>query len=115
MSTIQILADRFYGGMEPIVKFYNDNRPANTEPLAVTRTCEPGFEIKLNPAELDDNMNWLKERGRLSDYNDTVRQVRIYGNGFLKSGYHMKLTDEENKLLFRALQHCLGKDKVIMV
>jgi hypothetical protein len=115
MSTIQILADRFYGGIEPIVKFYNENRPANTEPLAVTKTYEPGFEIKLNQTELHDHMKWLKERGSLSDYNDTVRQVRIYGNGFLQSGCHMKLTDEENKLLFQAIQHCLGKDKVILV
>lgn len=111
-STIQILADKFYGGLEPIVRFYNENRPPNTEPLAVTRTCEPGFEVKLNPVELKEHLDWLKEKRSLTDYNDTVRQVRISGNGFLKSGYHMELKYEETELLYRALQHCLGEDKV---
>ena len=114
-STIQILADKFYGGMQPIVDYYNEIRPGNTQPLAISETCEPGFEIKLNPTELNRHLEWIKELGMLSDYNNTVRQVRIYGNGFLKSGSHSGLKKEETELLFQALQHCLGKDKVIMV
>jgi hypothetical protein len=51
----------------------------------------------------------------LSDYNDTVRQLRFTGESKLTSGGHIGFTPEETNLLFRALKHSLGENAVIMV
>ena len=115
MTTIQILADKLYGGFAPVLKFYNEHKPADAMPLCKAGTAELGFEIPLNPTELKDHLDYMRNRGRLTDYNDKVRQLRISGNGFLKSGFYMGFTKAETDILYQALKHSLGKDKVIMV
>ena len=117
MSTIQILADKLYGGFEPVLTFYNYHKPADAMPLCEANIAELGFEILLNPTELNIHLEYIRLRtgGRLTNYNDTVKQLRISGNGFLTSGYYMGFSEEETELLFLALKHSLGENKVIMV
>lgn len=117
MSSIKFIAEKLYGGYQPILDYYNKNKPAEAEPLEKTSAVEGGFEIKLNKTELEKHLKQLEKwRGStLRDYNDTVKQMRFTGNSELTSGGHVGFSKAETKLLFQALQHSLGADQVILM
>jgi hypothetical protein len=115
MTTIKFIADKLYGGYQPILDFYNENKPLGAEPLGRCLTAEGGFEIKLNPEELKQHLEHMPRFSTFTDYNDTVKQLRFTGDSKLTSGGYMGFNKEETELLFRALQHSLGADQVMYI
>jgi hypothetical protein len=103
MTTIKVLTDTLSGGYGPILEYYNTNKPHDWNPLRRLQVYEGGFEIALNESYT-----------RPTDYNDSVKQLR-WSRGCLSSGGYIGFNFEETFLLFKALQHSLGEDKVIFV
>ena len=109
--TIQVLVDTFKKEIYKVVTdYYNQNKPDGWTELISGRFDEGGFEMALDTELLQ------KQLGRgYRDTNQLVRQVR-WNHGKLVSGWqHIPFTDEQTELLFRALQHGFGVDKVVMV
>ena len=116
MTTIHFKVDKLSGGYEPVLKYYNANKPVGSQPLCEAKVAEGGFEIKLNAKELEHQKTYFKGRGGiLSDYNNTVRQLRFAPGACLSSGYRAGFTQAETELLFLALQHSLGANSVLML
>ena len=111
MSTIHVLTDKIKCGYNPIIKYFNDNKPAGCNPIRELMVYEGGFEIDLEPALLE--VAKLEMIGNpMRDKNSLVRQVRWSG-GKLLSFHHNAFTSEQTILLFHALQHCLGAENVV--
>jgi hypothetical protein len=115
MSTIQVLPETLKGGYAPICDYYNANKPADWAPLSKLQRAEGGFEINLTSEELTCSTAWAYRMGSLMDDNDRIRQLRWVGKGFLESDGHIGFNTAQTELLFKALQHSLGQDQVIMV
>ena len=117
MSTIKVLTDTLKGGYEPIINFYNENKPADAMELRKLDRSEGGFELSLNREQLASQREW-SSRFSLSqlglDHNETIKQLR-WSRGRLESGCYIGFNEEETALLFRALQHSLGAQNVVMV
>jgi len=112
---IYFKVDKLYGGYAPVLAYYNENKPESAQLLCEANVAEGGFEIKLNAEELAARMEYLRDRDRMSDYNDTVRQLRFSGENCLRSlPWYAGFTREETALLLRALQHSLGAGNVSM-
>ncbi len=107
MTTIHVLTDKLQGGYQPILDFYNQNKPSEWAVLRKAGACEGGFECDLPSKEIRNNTY-------LCDTNSLVQQVRWSRGKLVKMSY-IGLGAEQTKLLFRALQHSLGQDKVVMV
>ena len=107
MTTIKVLTDTLSGGYGPILEYYNTNKSPGWNPLRRSQVYEGGFEIALNEKT---NESYT----RPTDYNDRVKQLR-WSRGCLRSGGYIGFNCEETLLLFKALQHSLGEDKVIFV
>ena len=112
MSTIKVLTDTLKGGYAPIIKFYNENKPEDAMELRVLDRSEGGFELSLNMEQLKSQQDWHNRM--FLDDNDTIKQLR-WSRGRLESGCYIGFNEEETKLLFRALQHSLGAQNVVMV
>ena len=111
MSTIHVLTDKIKGGYNPIIKYFNDNKPEGCNPIRELMVYEGGFEIDLEPALLE--VAKLEMIGNpMRDKNSLVRQVRWSG-GKLLSFHHNTFTSKQTILLFCALQHCLGEENVV--
>ena len=113
MFTIKVLLSTLPSGYAPILAAYNARRPAESEPIREAGVCEGGFEIPLNAEEIKQKEKYAKERGRMLDANNYVRQLR-WRRGELTSGYHQGFSIEETKILYEALIEVLGSDKVTM-
>ena len=109
MSTIHVLTEKLKGGYQPILDFYNQNKPAEWTELQEAGVCEGGFECDLPIDELV-----VMKMSRYSDKNNLVQQVRWSQGKLLSMGYK-GLGHEQTELLFRALQNSLGADQVEMV
>lgn len=108
MSTIHVLTDKLKGGYQPILDFYNQNKPSEWTELREAGACEGGFECDLLIDELV-----VMRQSRYSDKNNLVQQVRWSRGKLLSMGY-IGLGYEQTELLFRALKHSLGADQVVM-
>jgi len=97
-------------GYGPILKSYNENRPAGSQPIYEAGVCEGGFEIPLNPEVL---ANYRLSGYKLSS-NEKVRQLR-WNNGALVPMCHRPLTQEETLLLYSALCYALGEGNVRLI
>jgi hypothetical protein len=115
MSTIQVLPETLKGGYAPICAYYNANKPADWMPLSKLQRAEGGFEINLTQEELTCSTAWAYRMGTIMDINNKIRQLRWIGNGYLKADRHIGFDGKQTQLLFKALQHSLGEDQVIMV
>lgn len=108
--TIKVLVDTFKRETyQHVTSFYNGNKPADWKNLIEGRFAEGGFEIELE----DDYLNRQRAKG-LSNPNDLFRQVR-WSNGTLVSFGYFPFTAEQTELLYRALKHGFGADKVILI
>ena len=107
MTTIHVLTEKLKGGYKPILDFYNQNKPSEWTELKEAGVCEGGFECDLPIEELV-----VMRQTRYSDKNNLVQQVRWSRGKLLSMGYR-GLGYEQTQLLFRALQHSLGEDKVV--
>jgi len=108
MATIQVLTDILSGGYEPILNYYNANKSDKWNPLRQLEVAEGGFEIELNAEELKRQVKWTTDR------NDEVKQLR-WNHGRLSSCGYTGFNEKETELLFKALQHSLGEDNVILL
>ena len=93
---------------EPVLKWYNDHKPADWAPIAEAGICEGGFEVPLTATELDG----LRQRYRRLDYNDRVRQLEWHKGTLRQHHSHATLRSDEIVLLGEALQAVFGRDKV---
>ena len=108
IPVIKFIIDRLKGGYQPVLDYYNLNKPEGSLQLCRAGVAEGGFEIHLTEEEMKN-----KRRG---DYNSTVRQLRFGGSGdTLTSGFHMGFTKAETLLLFKALESSLGEGQVILI
>ena len=107
MTTIHVLTEKLKGGYKPILDFYNQNKPEEWTELKEAGVAEGGFECDLPIEELV-----VLRQSRYSDKNNLVQQVRWSRGKLLSMGY-IGLGYEQTQLLFRALQHSLGDDKVV--
>ena len=116
MSTIRVLTDTLKGGYAPILKFYNENKAADAMELRVLDRSEGGFQLSLNMEQLASQRAWYKRIVPYTglDHNETIKQLR-WSRGRLESGCYIGFNEEETALLFRALQHSLGAQNVVMV
>ena len=114
MATIQLLVDTLFGGYAPILTYYNANKPDKWNPLRQLEVSEGGFEIELNPEELKHSLKWASRFTTLTDRNDEVKQLR-WNRGRLSSCGYNGFNEEETELLFKALQHSLGENNVILL
>ena len=112
MSTIKVLTDTLRGGYGPIIEYYNQHKSADSTPISKLDRSEGGFQKCLNQAEITRYREW--NRSPFADENDTIKQLR-WCNGRLESGCYIGFNDKETELLFRALQHSLGAECVVMV
>ena len=111
MFTIKVLSKTLPGGYGPILRTYNANRPAGSEPIYKASVCEGGFEIPLNAQEREELEQRAKRLSRRLDTNDYVRQLR-WNKGKLQSGYFAGFTEAEVSLLYSALVAVLGAENV---
>ena len=115
MSTIKVLTNTLKGGYEPIITFYNENKPMDAMELRKLDRSEGGFELSLNAQQLASQREWSSRFSRFGlDDNETIKQLR-WSRGRLESGCYIGFNEEETALLFRALQHSLGAESVVMV
>ena len=112
MSTIKVLTDTLKAGYGPIIKFYNENKPMGAMELRKLDRSEGGFELSLNAEQLKSQKDWHNRM--FLDDNETIKQLR-WSRGRLESGCYIGFNEEETALLFRALQHSLGAESVVMV
>ena len=110
MTTIHVLTDELPGGYKPIIDFYNQNKPSEWSELRKADVSEGGFECYLPNKNLEE----IKKKLYLYDMNTLVQQVRWSDGKLLSMGY-IGLGYEQTQLLFKALQHILGADQVVMV
>ena len=95
----------------PVLKWYNDHKPADWSPIAEAGICEGGFEVRLTAAEL----SILRERYHSLDPNDYVRQLEWNRRTLRPHHGHAPLRNEEVALLGEALQAVFGEDKVEII
>jgi hypothetical protein len=96
----------------PILKWYNDNKPAEWQQIEEAGICEGGFQVPLTSTEVD----LLRERYPVMlNPNHYVRQLKWH-NGELRE-HHSYATprNEEIVLLGKALQAVFGEDKVEII
>jgi hypothetical protein len=98
----------------PIYNYYNTNKPDDWMPLRMLRQSEYGFQIELTPQEIHAGLAWAKFNKREFTVNDTIRKLILTDDGYLKSQGNIGFTEEQTKLLYMALKHSLGEDKVII-
>lgn len=89
--------------LQLVLDYYNMNKEATDEPLELLDRCEGGFKI---------NLSYLKNLQ--GNENDKIKQVR-WNKGFLTSKGFISFKEKEKMLLYEALAHVLGKDKVTIV
>lgn len=89
--------------LQLVLDHYNMNKETTDEPLELLDRCEGGFKI---------NLSYLKNLQ--GNENDKIKQVR-WNKGFLTSKGFISFREKEKMLLYEALVHVLGKDKVTMV
>ena len=79
-----------------ILQYYNDNKPADEEPLERLPRAEGGFQIKLVNMK---NSYW--------DDNLKIRQLR-WSRGMLVSNGYIGFTEKQETMLYEALVYGLG-------
>lgn len=89
--------------LQLVLDYYNINKEPTEEPLELLDRCESGFKI---------NISYLKQQQ--GDENNKIKQVR-WKKGCLTSNGYISFKEKEKMLLYEALAHVLGKEKVIML
>ena len=89
--------------LQLIIDYYNMNKEPTDEPLELLRRCEGGFKI---------NISYLKQQQ--GNENDKIKQFR-WNKGSLTSNGYISFREKEKLLLYDALVHVLGKDKVTIL
>jgi len=89
--------------LQLVLDYYNMNKEPSEEPLELLHRCEGGFKI---------NISYLKEQQ--GNENDKIKQVR-WSKGCLTSKGFISFKEKEKMLLYDALVHVLGQDKVTII
>jgi hypothetical protein len=89
--------------LQLVLDYYNMNKEPSEEPLELLDRCEGGFKI---------NISYLI--GQEANENDKIKQV-IWSKGCLTSNGLISFKEKEKMLLYDALVHVLGQDKVTII
>jgi len=89
--------------LQLVLDYYNMNKEPSEEPLELLDTCEGGFKI---------NISYLI--GQEANENDKIKQV-IWSKGCLTSNGLISFKEKEKMLLYDALVHVLGQNKVTII
>jgi hypothetical protein len=106
---IKVLVNSF-PGYNPILDWYNANKPEGWSPIKEAGIREGGFEVPLTATEL----NKYKERNinRPLDANEYVRQLEWRRGELVQHHNYAPLYEKEKLLIGKALAAVLGADKV---
>ena len=69
MTTIHVLTDKLKGGYQPIINFYNQNKPVEWTELRKAGVCEGGFECYLPSKKIKE----IKANTYLCDKNILIQ------------------------------------------
>ena len=89
--------------LQLVLDYYNMYKEPSEEPLELLDRCEDGFKI---------NISYLI--GEQANENDKIKQVR-WSKGCLTSQGFISFKEKETMLLFDALVHVLGQNKVTII
>ena len=100
-------------GYQPILTYYNENRPEGTEELQILNRVEGGFMIKI-PMEKEK-----KDELHDTKYNDLIENNRIHqlrwSNLRLVSDIYFGFTNQQLDLLYESLVNYLGEENVYKI
>jgi hypothetical protein len=114
-TIIKVLVSTLPGGYGPILQAYNENKPAEWNPIRELERSEGGFEMDLTENELKiSNASCSRFSNSFMDDHDEIKQMR-WCQGELHANTYIGFNAAETKLLFQALQKVLGADKVKMI
>ena len=99
---ICLKTDILPNGYQPILTYYNENRPQGTEELEELNRAEGGFMIKI-PENKDEQ-----------DINNRIRQLR-WSNLRLVSDIYIGFNDEQLDLLYESFINYLGEDNLCKI
>tara|TARA_X000000950_G_C13875976_1_gene644847 strand:- start:17 stop:631 length:615 start_codon:yes stop_codon:yes gene_type:complete len=88
---------------EPIIEYYNQNKPPDWNPIEKLNRIEGGFQIKLKGFNHDRS---------LVDINQRIKQVRWCRQQLTTPIAMFGFTMEEEYLLYQSFLHVYGKDEV---
>ena len=85
--------------LKDILKYYNENKPKENEPLEILDRAEGGFQIQIT------NM-----KHKLCDANEKIKQLRWY-KGYLTTTFYnssyISFSEKELLLLYNSLKYVL--------
>jgi len=113
-TTIKVLTEKLTNGYQPILDYYNLNKPKDWNPIKKLNRDGGGFEIDLNKEELQRSREWSSRFCPLFDDNNAIKQLR-WSSGELTSAGYIGFNEQETELLFKSLKHSLGDEQVQMV
>lgn len=87
---------------EPIIKYYNQNKPPDWNPIEKLNRLEGGFQIKME--DFDHN--------RSLDINQRIKQVRWHKQQLITPIAMFGFTVEEEYLLYQSFLHVHGENEV---
>jgi len=89
--------------LQLVLDYYNMYKEVNEEPLELLDRCGGGFKI---------NISYLI--GQQGNENDKIKQVR-WSKGCLTSKGFISFREKEKMLLYDALVHVLGQNKITII
>jgi len=100
---IRVLVDTIK--YQPVLDYYNSNKPEEEEQLEILDRAEGGFQIQIPLM-----------KGKMVDPNKQIRQLR-WSNGRLVShvclNYYTGFTEKQTMMLFEALVYALGGNVIL--
>lgn len=102
-NTICVKIKYLPNGYQPIIDYYNQNKPKDSQNLEKLDRQEGGFKIKF------DNYDNLD-----CDENDKIYQLRWSKGKLVSNGYY-NFRLEQLKLLYKSLKTCLGEENVYSI
>ena len=87
---------------EPIIEYYNQNKPPDWNPIEKLNRLEGGFQIKME--DFDHN--------RSLDINNRIKQVRWYKQQLITPIAMFGFSKEEEYLLYQSFLHVHGENEV---
>lgn len=100
---IRVLVDTIK--YQPVLDYYNANKPEDEEPLEILDRAEGGFQIQIPLM-----------KGKMVDSNQKIRQLR-WSNRKLVSqvgiNYYIGFTEKQTMMLFEALVYALGGNVIL--
>jgi len=102
MSTIQVSFSQF--NSEPIIEYYNANKPTEWQPIHILNRIEGGFQVKISDY---DTIH--------ADVNYKIRQLRWHKKQLVVPMGMYGLRNEEINLLYQAFLSVHNTEEVSLL